>query len=116
MAKQSRELYITGNPVIDRILDAIAERLDVLEGLRPDLSTGFYSLGSDKTLDTTEDLSNFKTSLGLGTMADQNSNAVDITGGEIQDVLIQITDFDNEVIHEFPIMFLAQTSGFFGFE
>lgn len=51
---ESRERYFTGNnPQLDSILARIADRLDILEGLRPDLSSGLYKLESNKAITTT---------------------------------------------------------------
>ena len=55
MSKQSREIYITGNSVIDTILGRIAERLDYVEGLRADLSEGYYYLQDGELITTNND-------------------------------------------------------------
>jgi hypothetical protein len=54
MAIQTRNIYITGNAEIDRILNDMAARLDVLEGLRPDLASGFFQIDADKGISTTD--------------------------------------------------------------
>jgi len=54
MATQIRKIYITGDADIDRHLSDIAARLDVIEGLRPDLSTGYYQLQNGKLIQTTD--------------------------------------------------------------
>ena len=54
MATQIRSIYITGNADIDRHLADIAARLDVIEGLRPDLSTGYYQLQDGKLINTAD--------------------------------------------------------------
>ena len=52
MTKQARECYITGNSQLDQYLARIADRLDIIEGLRPDLDPGFYKLEAGKTINT----------------------------------------------------------------
>lgn len=49
---QSRNVYITGDDNLDRILNDICARLDTIEGLRPDLSAGYYQLDADKVINT----------------------------------------------------------------
>lgn len=49
MTRQSREIYITGNVAVDRILNKIGERMDIMEGIRPDLADGYLYI-SDKTI------------------------------------------------------------------
>ncbi len=49
---ESRERYFIGNPQLDFILSQIGNRLDTLEGLRPDLAEGFYKLSSGKSVVT----------------------------------------------------------------
>jgi len=57
---ESRERYFTGNPQLDFILSQIGNRLDIIEGLRPDLEEGLLKLSSSKTLSTiTDALSSF---------------------------------------------------------
>jgi len=55
---ESRERYYTGNPQLDSILSRIAERLDLIEGVRPDLSAGLYALTSDYEIKTVSNISN----------------------------------------------------------
>ena len=52
MTKQARECYITGNSQLDQYLARIADRLDIIEGLRPDLDPGFYKLEAGKIINT----------------------------------------------------------------
>jgi len=73
MATQIREVYLTQNPLLNSILSKIATRLDTLEGLLPDLDSGLLVLSDDKQLSTTT----------AGSMANQNSSEVEITGGVI---------------------------------
>lgn len=56
MSRESRERYFTGNPQVDSILSRIADRLDILEGLRPDLTSGLYKLQDGKIVTTTTDV------------------------------------------------------------
>jgi len=124
MAKQSREIYLTGNPIFDRIFAKISERLDIVEGLRPDLTTGVFVLEDRKVIQTDTEGSFFKwdgsddqlnkstalASLGLGTMAAQDADEVNITGG-----LFSIQDHNGTTIHQFPISFLGATCEWFMF-
>jgi TctA family transporter len=55
MATQSRRIYQVGTPHLDMILSDIAARLDVIEGLRPDLSAGLLTLTAGKSVSTTAD-------------------------------------------------------------
>ncbi|RLA57454.1 MAG: hypothetical protein DRR04_12805 [Gammaproteobacteria bacterium] len=98
MAIQSREVYNTGDPVIDRVLARIAERLDVIEGLRPDID-GLIEIESDKDI-STQAVSTFSTPSDFGSMASQDSDDVSITGGAIALDKIKIT-VDGTVIHQF---------------
>jgi hypothetical protein len=50
---ESRERYFTGNPQLDSVLSRIADRLDTIEGLRPNLVEGLYKLLADKEITTT---------------------------------------------------------------
>ena len=108
----------------------IGARLDLLEGLRPDLDEGVYSLEEGKSVTTDPKTSFYKwdgsddqisnqelarESIGLGTISTQDSDNVVLTGGEIQDVLIKIADHNETVIHTFPISFLGQMCEWFGF-
>ncbi len=52
---ESRERYFIGNPQVDFILSQIADRLDILEGLRPNLVEGLYKLLTSKEITTTSD-------------------------------------------------------------
>ena len=54
MSKQARRIYQTGDPNLDMILMDIAARLDVMEGLRPDLAAGYIKIESDKDIDTSD--------------------------------------------------------------
>ena len=54
MAKQTREVYMTGNPQLDNLFNRIAQRLDYIEGLKPDLDDGIYELEDGKIITTTE--------------------------------------------------------------
>jgi hypothetical protein len=56
MASESKNIYITDNPTLNSILEQIAERLDRLEGLRPELSEGLMHLDGEKELTTTRDI------------------------------------------------------------
>lgn len=76
MAQQLKEIYTTGNPAIDTILNRIGRRLDIVEGLNPD-NVGFIEIESDK---------NIVTRNPAGSMATQDSDNVDITGGSIAGV------------------------------
>jgi len=55
LSKQTREIYITGNSPLDTVLGRIAERLDYVEGLRADLSEGYYYLQDGKLITTNND-------------------------------------------------------------
>lgn len=111
MAKQSKENYTLGSAsdlqslkmLLEPILIRIAQRLDTIQGLLPDLGAGLYDLATGKTLSTTEDVSGF----GLGTMSTQDKDSVDIDGGLMdgvnisgQNITITITDATGEVIHK----------------
>jgi hypothetical protein len=52
MSRQTRNIYYTGNDILDRILESIASRLDIIEGLRPDQGSGFYTLEDGKIIIT----------------------------------------------------------------
>lgn len=102
MAKQSRDIYITQDPALNYILARIAARLDTIEGLLPDMSSGLVSLQSNKTLRTDV----------AGDMAWQNSTDVSITGGtaalstvsvgslSITNESLTYTDSNDTVIHQ----------------
>jgi hypothetical protein len=53
MTITSKDSYVTRDPELNVILERIAERLDRLEGLRPELSEGLMHLGKEKELTTT---------------------------------------------------------------
>lgn len=101
MAIQSREVYNTGTPAVDRILNRIAERLDVLEGLRPD-QDGLIEIESDKDI-STQAASQYLTGTSIGTMGVQDADDVAITGGEIDldEGFVKITDSNGTVLHQF---------------
>ena len=94
MAIQSREVYITGDQAIDRVLNRIANRLDVLEGLRPD-QNGIVEIETDKDISTRQS-TDFVGADEVSSMSAQSSDDVNITGGKIK-----ITDDDDTVIHQF---------------
>lgn len=53
---QTRETYqVPGDPQLNYVLQRIADRLDRIEGLRPDLDAGLVTLGADKSWSTTAD-------------------------------------------------------------
>lgn len=52
MAKQSREIYLTKDIALNSILSKIASRLDLLEGLRPDLPEGILYLSTGNKVTT----------------------------------------------------------------
>lgn len=96
---QSRNVYITGDENLDRILNDLSERLDTIEGLRPDLDPGYYHLDSAKDIDTDE-LSTYATdSVTIGassiTITSSDGNSIEITGK-----YIEIKDEDGEIIHK----------------
>lgn len=53
MSTQSRRVYYTPDQELNRILQDIANRLDYIEGLRPDLDAGYYLLDDGKIVETT---------------------------------------------------------------
>ena len=53
MSRQSREVYITGNVAVDRILNKIGERMDILEGIRPDLDDGYLYIQDKNIISST---------------------------------------------------------------
>lgn len=52
MSQQTKERYFTGDAKLDFILQRLSDRLDILEGLRPDLDAGYLELESDKDITT----------------------------------------------------------------
>ena len=131
MAKESRELYITDDALLNAILAKISNRLDVIEGLRPDLDSGVYLLEDGKVISTDpEDVfwkwdgsddqitneATARASLGLGTISTQDADDIDVTGGEVQDVLIQITDHNGTIIHAFSSNLIGQFCEWFKFD
>jgi len=52
MSRQVGRIYQTGDVRFDIILRSIADRLDAIEGIRPELDPGFFYLGSSKNIDT----------------------------------------------------------------
>ena len=115
---------MSGNPIFDRIFAKISERLDIVEGLRPDLDAGVFVLQNGKIIQTDSEGEFFKwdgsdeqlnqaaalQSLGLGTIALQDADDVDISGG-----LFSIRDHTGTIVHQFPISFLAATNELFRF-
>ena len=106
---ETKRVYITGDPNFDMIFQNLADRIDILEGLRPDLSAGLMEIEDDKDITTRT----------AGDMASQNSDSVEITGGSLTGVTISgnvsadntefdaisvnkitITDDNDEIIHQ----------------
>ena len=105
MSKQMREVYQTGNPQIDRILMQIANRLDIIEGLRPDISAGLLTLTSSKNINTT-DPDNF---LQLADGVTLAANSITITNGtltligstlKLEESTLEVYDSGDVVIHK----------------
>ena len=105
MTIETREIYLTGDVALDFILQRLSDRVDILEGLRPDLEIGYFQLEERKAIATDTTVSS---------MASQSSDAVTITGGTIDGVPIggttpaaigvtklTITDSNSTVIHQF---------------
>lgn len=102
---QSRNVYRTGQGELDRILDDIGSRLDVLEGLRPDLTAGYYNLDSDKIIST----STISDAIGSAYVATVDEVTIDDTGILVSSAngnsivitgeYIEIKDQNGEVTH-----------------
>jgi hypothetical protein len=58
---QIRNIYQVHDPELNQILQDIANRLDILEGLRPDLDAGYYNIDANKNLNTDNPVSNYQT-------------------------------------------------------
>lgn len=111
---QSRNIYITGNDELDRILNDISERLDTIEGLRPDLDAGYYTLDSDKEINTGDPLSIDDVTITRGSIiiTSSSGNTITITGDSIviEDIngnsitidseIVTINDINNELVHK----------------
>lgn len=97
---QSRNVYVTGDDNLDRILNDLSQRLDIIEGLRPDLDAGYYHLDNEKTIDT-ESLNPYQSidSVTIGTesilVTSSDGNSVEITGK-----YIEIKDENGAIIHK----------------
>ncbi len=52
MARQTKRVYLTGDSNLDQILNNLADRLDLIEGLRPELDTGYLFIKNDKDIIT----------------------------------------------------------------
>lgn len=92
MATQSREIYQTGNPSLDIVLARIGARLDVIEGLRPDLDSGLLSLTESKTIGTA-DTASFQTVV--------TGVAISSSGVVITNTTLEVLDENGELIHKF---------------
>lgn len=104
---QSRIVYVTGDDEIDRILNDISQRLDTVEGLRPDLDAGYYTLDSEKEINTGDPLDIDDVSITRGTIVITSStgNTITITGDSITilDVAGNSIVLDSEVITFYDI-------------
>jgi hypothetical protein len=78
---QTRNIYITGNAELDRILADLAARLDVLEGLRPDLSSGFIQIDADKELSTSDPMEGYQQLVDGVTI---EANSIEVEDGEVE--------------------------------
>ncbi|MBT7628772.1 MAG: hypothetical protein HN597_03585 [Desulfobacula sp.] len=56
MSRQSKQAYLTGNSALDLILNNISDRLDLVEGLRPELTNGYLFLENKEITTTTDPL------------------------------------------------------------
>jgi hypothetical protein len=95
MAIQTRNIYITGNAEIDRILNDMAARLDVLEGLRPDLSSGYVKIDADKGVTTSDIEADFQPIVDGVSITDNlialTSSTITLSGVVISDQSIAVT-------------------------
>lgn len=82
---QSRNVYVTGDDELDRILNDISQRLDTIEGLRPDLDAGYYTLDSDKDIGTGDpiDIDDVSITRGSIIITSTDGNTATITGNSI---------------------------------
>lgn len=104
---QSRIVYVTGDDEIDRILNDISQRLDTIEGLRPDLDAGYYALDSDKAISTGDpiDIDDVSITRGSIIITSTSGNTITITGDSITilDVAGNSIVLDSEVITFYDI-------------
>lgn len=89
---QTRNIYNTGNAELDRILTDIAARLDVLEGLRPDLAAGYVEIDEEKNVETSSPTMGFQEIVEGVSITD---NSIEVTEGTIE-----IIDENGTTIHK----------------
>jgi hypothetical protein len=107
---QIRNIYQVHDPELNQVLQDIANRLDILEGLRPDLDAGFVNLNTDKEISTGDPTSGYQTIVAGVEIAD---NSIKITDGDLildnsnlnvivgaSGNLIEVYDADNQLIHK----------------
>jgi hypothetical protein len=92
MSRQTRSIYNTGDSELDRILGDLAARLDVIEGLRPDLDPGFFEINASKDITTGNPVGGYQRVVNNVTIID---NTITVTEG-----LIEIYDPNGTLIHK----------------
>lgn len=110
MTSQVRNIYHTHDQQLNRILQDIANRLDIIEGLRPDLDTGYYRLGSEKDIATTDLADDYQGLVSGVTITDNtilvNTGSIEVTNGIIKLTIgadngaIEVYDADGNLIHK----------------
>lgn len=110
MTIQCRNVYNCPDQNLNRILQDIANRLDILEGLRPDLLAGYVQLSDLKKINTSDLTEDFQAIVDGITITDNeitiNTGDLILTNSTIKLTIgasygsIEIYDANNVLIHK----------------